>query len=539
MTELNWQALRNYAAQSMPTLGELFSLDPQRATNCSWRVGPLFVDLSKQRVDAKAWKLLQGLAEQAGISEAIQALFSGAIVNPAEQRAALHPLLRAPLAKASEQLGAQALEMAAVRARLQHLVEAVHQGRATEVGLIPPTDIVNIGIGGSDLGPRLVTEALSALHVRQHRVHFVANVDAHALVPLLAKLNPQSTLFIIASKSFSTQETLLNAQVARRWLLAAGIDAAQIGKHFVAVSSNVPAAQAFGLEASHVFPMWDSIGGRYSVWSAVGLSVAFAVGWPAFEELLAGAHALDQHFASAPLTENLPALLGLLGCWNRNVLEYPTHAVVPYDERLGRLSEYLQQLEMESNGKRIGVDGNPLTEQSAAVLWGGIGTNVQHAFFQALHQGTQVVPVDFIGVIKPAHAEPENHNVLLANLFAQSAALLQGKSAAQAYAEGPSTLAPAFRESLSQQRAFPGNRPSTTILLDELTPFALGHLLALYEHKVFVQSRLWGINAFDQWGVELGKVLANALLPALSGAEVPQGLDSSTYALLAEVAKQR
>lgn len=539
MTKLNWQALRNYATQSLPTLGALFAQDPQRAANNSWRFGPLFVDLSKQRVNATAWQLLLDIAKQAALSEAIQALFSGAMVNPAEQRAALHPLLRTPQAKAPAQLQAQAFEMAAVRSRVQQLVAAVHAGRAAEVGLVQPTDIVNIGIGGSDLGPRLVTEALSALHVSAHRVHFVANVDAHALVPLLAKLDAQRTLFIIASKSFSTQETLLNAQLARRWLLAAGVAEPQIGRHFVAVSSNVPAAQAFGLAASHVFPMWDSIGGRYSVWSAVGLSVALAVGWPAFEELLAGAYALDQHFASAPLAENLPVLLGLLGCWNRNVLEYPTHAVVPYDERLGRLSEFLQQLEMESNGKRIGMDGSTLTEQSAAVLWGGIGTNVQHAFFQALHQGTQVVPVDFIGVIKPAHAEPENHKVLLANLFAQSAALLQGKSAGQAYAEGPATLAPEFRESLSQQRAFPGNRPSTTILLDELTPFALGNLLALYEHKVFVQSRLWGINAFDQWGVELGKVLASALLPALHGSALPQGLDSSTYALLAEVAKQR
>jgi glucose-6-phosphate isomerase len=390
------------------------------------------------------------------------------------------------------------------------------------------TDIVNIGIGGSDLGPQMVVRALAAYGLPDQRLHFVSNVDAHDIEPLLAQLDTRRTLFIVASKTFTTQETLSNALLARQWFLNAG--GSQIARHFVGTTTNVRAAAEFGI--STTFGFWDWVGGRYSLWSAIGLPIAIAIGGRAFRALLDGAHAMDRHFADTPEAQNLPLMLGLLDVWYRNFHGFASRSVAPYHQGLARLPAFLQQLEMESNGKRVDAAGQALAVHTSPVVWGEPGTNGQHAYFQMLHQGTEVVPVEFIAVKKPAHGHAEAHAKLLANCLAQGQALMLGKSEAEAAAEHPPTAAAGFpREALARHRAFPGNRPSTTLVLNELTPRSLGALLAMYEHRVFTSGAVWGINSFDQWGVELGKALANALLPRLASGDV-SGLDASTAGLL-------
>ncbi|NYZ63808.1 glucose-6-phosphate isomerase [Luteimonas deserti] len=477
----------------------LVSADAGRPHDYALRIGGLYASFARQRLDGDARAALLALGEAAGLRDAFRRLFDGATVNTSEHRAALHVALRSALSETVIARDAHA-EATAARARMADLVAALE---ASDV-----TDIVNVGIGGSDLGPRLVVDALKDFGTGRFRVHFLTNVDGSDAQHLLAGLEPARTAAILVSKTFSTQETLLNGAVVRDWLGGS--------ERIYAVSANVPRAEAFGVAPERVLPMWDWVGGRYSLWSAVGFSIALAVGMDGFDALLAGAAEMDAHALDAPLAQNLPVQHALTAIWNRNALGLSTHAVLPYDERLALLPAYLQQLVMESLGKSVTPDGVPVGLDTVPVLWGGPGTNSQHSFFQALHQGTQTVPADFIGVVNPAHPHADNHAALLSNLLAQTEALANGYQA-----EDP-------------QKSYPGNRPSTLLLLDRLEPRSLGALIALYEHSVYAQSVLWGINAFDQWGVELGKRIAGELLPAVQGEDVAVA-DPVTRALLDEI----
>ncbi|MES2934070.1 MAG: glucose-6-phosphate isomerase, partial [Pseudomonadota bacterium] len=397
----------------------------------------------------------------------------------------------------------------------------------------PITDIVNIGIGGSDLGPKMVVQALRSYAHPRLNLHFVSNVDGHDMDAALAKVNPATTLFIIASKTFTTMETMLNAQSARNWFLQHATEA-DLAKHFVAVSTNTAAIKAFGIDPANMFPFWDWVGGRYSVWSAIGLSVALAVGHAHFSDFLAGAHAMDEHFRTAPLAKNMPVLLGLIGLWNRNFLGCGSLSIAAYHQDLNKFPAYLQQLDMESNGKRVTRDGATVDVDTCPVIWGDCGTNGQHAYFQLLHQGTDIAPMDFIATLKASHTLPGHHAALLANCFAQSEAFMRGKTADEVRTDlAAQGLQPGEIEALVPHKTFPGNRPSNTILMEALTPAALGALIALYEHKTFVQGALWGLNSFDQWGVELGKVLAKSIQTELTGQSAPSKHDGSTNGLIA------
>ncbi len=500
LTADHWQTLRRHAERlSGQGLSALASADRNRASDFSLRVGALYASFARQGIDAAARDALFALARDAGVAEAIEALFNGAIVNRSEGRPALHTALRSSLGKGETAQAAHAQAQDARRA-----MDALHQ----ELAASDVTDIVNVGIGGSDLGPRLAVDALKDFHDGRFRVHFLTNVDGSAAQHLLRGLDPAHTAAILVSKTFGTQETLLNGALLRDWLGGT--------ERLYAVTANVARAEAFGVAPARVLPMWDWVGGRYSLWSAVGFALQLAVGRTGYAQMLEGAAQMDAHVRQTPLTGNLAVWHALVGVWNRNAMGHACQAVLPYDERLALLPAYLQQLVMESLGKSVRVDGTPVLGQTVPVLWGGPGTNAQHSFFQALHQGTQGVPADFLGVVRPAHAFAANHSALLANLLAQMQALANGAASDDA------------------QRAYPGNRPSTLLLLDELTPQSFGALLALYEHSVYVQSVLWGINAFDQWGVELGKQMAGELLPALSDPEVPVA-DPVTRAFLAEI----
>jgi glucose-6-phosphate isomerase len=514
--------------------------EPGRSARYQHRAGPLLIDFSRQKVDDEALAALGMIVENARWTDARDAMFRGELINTSEKRAVLHTALRAsesllPMLAPRDVLA----EIDATLRRMESLVDAVHSGADGGIGLATGiTDIVNLGIGGSDLGPRLAVEALDAFDLGKVRCHFLPNVDGHRTAALMKALDPRRTLVLVVSKSFSTEETLLNGRLLREWLRAAYAgDHAAADRHFVAVSANVEAARAFGIPAERVLPMWDFVGGRYSVWSAAGLVVALAIGMRGFHALLRGAAVMDDHFRSAPWHANLPVLLALIGIWNRNALGSASRAVVPYLDSLAELPAYLQQLEMESLGKSVTPDGAPVSQATVPVVWGNVGTNAQHAFFQALHQGTEIVPVDFLGVVRATHGLPENHDALLANLLAQGAALALGKTREEALAEMHEGSTAEY-QALAAQRTFPGDRPSTTMLLDELTPQSFGMLLALHEHKVFVQSLVWNVNAFDQWGVELGKTLARAIGPALAG-EDANGLDAATQGLLAVIRAAR
>jgi len=495
----DFATLRTHAQRlSTTAVSRLVQDDAQRARSMALRVGPLYANFARQRYDAQALDALFALAERVDLAGAMRRLLDGATVNVTEGRAALHTALRgdssdAPLARECASLAREA------RARMAGIIESLAAGEVT--------DIVSVGIGGSDLGPRLVADAL-ALPGARFRVHFLSNVDGNAAQRVLAGLDPARTAAILISKTFSTQETLLNGRIVRDWL---GDDSRVFG-----VSANVERAAAFGIAAERILPMWDWVGGRYSLWSAVGFPIALAIGMDRFEELLAGAAAMDGHAATAAPRDNLAVWHALTALWNRNALGLATQAVLPYDERLKLLPNYLQQLVMESLGKSARLDGAALEVDTVPVWWGGPGTDTQHSFFQALHQGTQVVPADFIGVVRSEDGHADNHRALLANLLAQTEALANGQASGDAH------------------RAYAGNRPSTLILLDALTPHSLGALIALYEHSVYMQSVAWGINAFDQFGVELGKQLASRLLPALEGRG--QADDPVTRALLDEIA---
>jgi len=514
--------------------------EPGRFARYAHRAGPLLIDLSRQKLDDTALATLGAIVEESHWTEARDAMFRGDAVNRSEQRPALHSALRASESHLQMLAPRGVLaEIAATHERMASLVDAVHGGSDGGIDLARGiTDVINLGIGGSDLGPRLAVGALREFDLGKVRCHFLPNVDGHRTAELMRALDPRRTLVLLVSKSFTTQETLLNGSVLRDWLAAAySGDRAAADRHLVAVSANVEAARAFGIPASRVLPMWDFVGGRYSVWSAVGLVVALAIGTPGFRAFLRGAAALDDHFRTAPWHENLPVLLALAGIWNRNALGPASECVVPYHDYLAELPAFLQQLEMESLGKQVTPEGRRVMQRTSPVIWGNVGTNAQHAFFQALHQGTDVVPVDFVGVVKPSHGLRENHEALLANMLAQGAAFALGRTFDEALAEAK-TGSEAERRALAAQRTFPGDRPSTTILLDALTPESLGMLLALHEHKVFVQAHLWGINAFDQWGVELGKTLAAAIQPALGGGDAG-GIDAATRALIEAIRAQR
>ena len=513
-----WAALQgHYQAHGRSLdLREAFARDPGRYAAFGFEAPEVYADLSKNHIDTATLHFLLDLARECGLPAQRDAMLRGEIANATEGRAVLHTALRDPpgVGPFSEE----------VHSVLDAMLAYAEQVRAD--GHI--TDIVNIGIGGSDLGPQMAVRALESFALAGQRLHFVSNVDGHDIAPLLARLDAKKTLFIIASKTFTTQETMANAHAARDWFLSAG--GIHTERHFAACTTNVAAAAAFGI--STTFGFWDWVGGRYSLWSAIGLPIAIAIGADGFRALLAGAHAMDRHFAEAPLARNLPVVLGLMDVWYRNFHGYTSRSVAPYHQGLARLPAYLQQLEMESNGKRVDVTGAALPYGSSPVVWGEPGTNGQHAYFQMLHQGTDVIPVEFIAVKTPTHKLAEQHRMLLANCLAQSQALMLGKTAAQALAEtAPTASADIAPEVLAQHRSFPGNRPSTTLVLEKLTPRALGALIALYEHRVWTSGAVWGINSFDQWGVELGKALCSQLLPRLSSGDT-RGLDASTAGLL-------
>jgi len=511
-------------------LREAFARDPGRFDSLSLAAPEVFADLSKNLIDIATRRFLLDLAGECQLELRRDAMFAGASVNATEGRAVLHTALRAPKGAApfSDE----------VHGVLDAMLAFAEQVRA-DGGF---TDIVNIGIGGSDLGPQMLVPALDEFAHRGLAMHFVSNVDGHDITPVLRRLRPQSTLFIIASKTFTTQETMANAAVARQWFVDQG--GSDTARHFVAATTNVAAAAQFGI--STTFGFWDWVGGRYSLWSAIGLPVAIAIGAENFRALLAGAHAMDRHYAEAPLADNLPVMLGLLDVWYRNFHGLSSRSVAPYHQGLRRLPAYLQQLEMESNGKRVDRDGELLPFATSPVVWGEPGTNGQHAYFQMLHQGTDVIPVEFIAVRETSHdrldldpavraALEDQHMKLLANCLAQSQALMRGKSTQEAMAESPPGASAALsQESIARHRSFPGNRPSTTLLLERLDPHSLGALIALYEHRVFTSGAVWGINSFDQWGVELGKALCNQMLPRLATGDMT-GLDASTAGLLARL----
>lgn len=515
-----WSALRShFDVQGRGfDLRRAFAGDPGRFERLSWQAPEVFADLSKNLWDGPTLAMLLALAQECGLPGRRDAMLAGEAVNLTEGRAVLHTALRAP--------PGAGLHGEEVHRVLDSMLAYAEQVRETPVSGF--TDVVNIGIGGSDLGPKMAVGALDAFAHRGLRLHFVSNVDGHDLAPVLRRLDPARTLFIVASKTFTTQETMANAHAARDWFDAhGGTDRA---RHFVGVTTNLRAAAEFGI--TRTFGFWDWVGGRYSMWSAIGLPIAIAIGAAGFRELLAGAHAMDRHFSEAPPARNLPMLLGLLDVWYRNFHGLSSRSVAPYHQGLERLPAYLQQLEMESNGKGVDLAGEALPFATSPVVWGEPGTNGQHAYFQMLHQGTDVVPVEFILVKTPSHGLPGLHDKLLANGLAQAQALMLGKTAEEAALERVPSAAPGLDPAvLGRHRRFPGNRPSTTLLLDALTPRVLGALVALYEHRVWTSGALWGLNSFDQWGVELGKALCSGLLPRLASGDVT-GLDASTAGLI-------
>jgi glucose-6-phosphate isomerase len=517
---------------------DLFDENPSRFAELSLRAAGLFLDYSKNRLNKKTIALLCELARERGVEARRDAMFAGEKINSTEKRAVLHTALRAPKGQTLTVDGQDVnADVHAVLAQVSAFAERVRSGEWKGYSGKAITDVVNIGIGGSDLGPEMVCRALRGVAHERLSLHFVANVDGHDLDAALAKVDRETTLFIIASKTFTTAETMLNAGSARAWFLD-GASEADLPKHFVAVSTNVKSVAAFGIDTANMFPFWDWVGGRYSIWSAIGLPVALAVGSEKFAEFLAGAHAMDEHFRTAPLEQNMPVLLGLIGVWYRNFFDFGSISIAPYHQDLAQFADYLQQLEMESNGKRVTRGGGTIDYDTCPAVWGNVGTNGQHAYFQLLHQGTDVIPVDFIAALETSHALPGHQAALLANCFAQSEAFMRGKNEAEARADLQAAKLPEEDiAALLPHKVFPGNRPSNTILADKLTPATLGALIALYEHKVFVQGVVWDVNSFDQWGVELGKVLAKTIEQELTGAADAAKHDSSTNGLIA-LAKQ-
>ena len=536
-----WQALDKHCqlVQSQH-LAALFAADPGRAERMQAEACGLFLDYSKNRLTDDTLRLLLQLAHEAGVAERSRAMFEGERINATEGRAVLHSALRAAPDTTLMLDGRDVVaDAAAVRARVAAFAEQVRSGQWRGYSGEAITDVVNIGIGGSDLGPLMVCEALKDLAHPRLQMHFVSNVDGVQLDDVLRQADPRRTLFIVASKTFTTQETLTNAHAARRWLVAHAGDEAAVARHFVAVSTQADAVRAFGIDTDNMFGFWDWVGGRFSLWSAIGLPIVLRIGPAAFDALLAGARAMDAHFRSAPATRNLPMLMALIGIWNIDFLDAPTQVIAPYHQRLHRLPAYLQQLDMESNGKSVRADGSAVGCHTSPVIWGEPGINGQHAYFQMLHQGTRFAPVDFIGVLEHPARLHQHHRIAFANMVAQAEALMRGKTAAEVEAEMRAAGIGADRiAQLLPHRSFAGNRPSNTVLLARLDPFTLGALIALYEHRTFVQGVVWGVNSFDQWGVELGKQLAARVLEDLDAPVDRHAHDGSTAALIARYRRQ-
>jgi glucose-6-phosphate isomerase len=523
-----WAALQSHFANLRDRhLRELFANDPQRASALSVEADGVYLDYSKNRLTTETIRLLVALAERAGLHQRIAAMFAGERINVTEQRAALHVALRAP---ESESLLLDGIDVVAevhrVRRKMAAFADRVWSDQWKGHTGVPIRNIINIGIGGSDLGPRMAHAALKDYSDRSRTFHFVSNVDATDLWEALRDCAPEETLFVVCSKTFTTLETLANARSARDWLLAKLGAQDAVKRHFVAVSSNADEAHKFGIDADNVFEMWDWVGGRYSLDSAIGLSLMIAIGPERFDEMLSGFRSIDEHFRTAPFARNLPVLLGLIGIWYIDFFGAETQAILPYSQYLEAFPAYLQQLDMESDGKSVDLQGDPVSCATGPIVWGQPGTNGQHAFYQLIHQGNRLIPCDFIGFVQPNHAMDEHQNLLLANLLAQPQALAFGRTREEVVAEGVA------KEQVAA-RVFAGNHPSNTILATKLTPYTLGQLIAIYEHKVFTQGTIWGIDSFDQWGVELGKVLAQDIIPELrAGSEPELHVDASTNALI-------
>ncbi|WP_314205008.1 glucose-6-phosphate isomerase [Capnocytophaga bilenii] len=527
-----WKALQKHFAEvkDRHTLS-LFEKDAARADKFSIQWHDFYVDYSKNRIDEETLKLLVNLAEECGLKDAIGKYFGGDLINNTEKRAVLHTALRAPENSVINVDGKNVMpEVAAVKHKIKQFSEEVIAGKRKGFTGKAFTDVVNIGIGGSDLGPAMVTEALK-FYKNHLNVHFISNVDGDHVLETIKHLNPETTLIVIVSKTFTTLETLSNALTVKEWFLKAGSEK-DIAKHFVAVSTNLQEIDKFGIDPDNVFPMWDWVGGRFSLWSAVGLSIALSVGYDNFEKLLKGAHAMDEHFRTAPFEKNIPVVLALLSVWYNNFYGAESQAIIPYTQYLQRFAAYLQQGIMESNGKQTDRDGNAIPYQTGVIIWGEPGTNSQHAFFQLIHQGTKLIPTDFIGFKHSLHGNADHHNKLMANFFAQTEALLKGKTEAEVRKE----MGDKVNEALVPFKVFTGNRPTTSFLIDKLTPESLGSLIAMYEHKIFVEGVIWNIYSYDQWGVELGKQLASKILKDIAGAEI-SAHDSSTTNLLKQFKK--
>eukprot|EP00002_Diphylleia_rotans_P007511 TRINITY_DN1708_c0_g1_i1.p1 TRINITY_DN1708_c0_g1~~TRINITY_DN1708_c0_g1_i1.p1 ORF type:complete len:554 (-),score=148.39 TRINITY_DN1708_c0_g1_i1:141-1802(-) len=540
-----WIALEKHYTESATrfSLRELFGADAKRFDAMHVEFGDLLFDYSKNLVTAETMRLLLQLADESGVASARDRMFAAEKINITEDRAVLHVALRQP--NDGTQIVVDGIDVVpyvhAVLQKIRPFTERVRSGEWKGYTGKSITDIVNIGIGGSDLGPVMVTEALKPYGSANLRVHFVSNIDGTHIAETLKAVNPETTLFIVASKTFTTQETITNAVSARAWLLDSAKDRSAIAKHFVAVSTNAKAVAEFGIDTENMFEFWDWVGGRYSLWSAIGLSIALYIGFDAFQELLAGAHDMDVHFKTAPFEQNIPVLMALLGVWYNNFYKAQSHAILPYDQYLHRFAAYFQQGDMESNGKSVDLDGRYITSYSTGpVIWGEPGTNGQHAFYQLIHQGTKLIPADFIAPVQTHNKLGEHHAILLSNFFAQTEALMKGKTEEEARAElQKAGLSGEALENLLPHKVFSGNRPTNSIMLHRITPRSLGKLVAMYEHKIFVQGAIWNINSFDQWGVELGKQLAKSILSELQNAEGVSSHDSSTNGLINYYKKHR
>ncbi|MFK8288118.1 glucose-6-phosphate isomerase [Capnocytophaga canimorsus] len=522
-----WMSLQKHFETTQNALMKsLFEQDPNRAKRFSIQWQDFLVDYSKNRMDSTTMDLLVQLAEQCGLKDAVEKYFEGDLINATENRAVLHTALRASTDAVIRVEGENVIpEIQKVKAKIKSFSEEIISGIKKGYTGKAFTDVVNIGIGGSDLGPAMVTEALK-FYKNHLNVHFVSNVDGDHVMEVIKHLNPETTLFVIVSKTFTTQETLSNATTIKQWFLQSA-KPQDVAKHFVAVSTNLQKIDEFGIDSNNVFPMWDWVGGRFSLWSAVGLSIALSVGYEHFEQLLKGAHQMDEHFKNTPFENNIPVIIALLSVWYNNFYGAESQAIIPYTQYLHRFAAYLQQGIMESNGKYVSRDGKKVGYQTGTLIWGEPGTNSQHAFFQLIHQGTKLIPTDFIGFKKSLYGNTDHHNKLMANFFAQTEALLKGKTEAEVRAE----MRDKVNENLLPFKVFEGNRPTTTFLIDKLTPESLGKLIAMYEHKIFVEGVIWNIYSYDQWGVELGKQLANHILKDIEATDVSHH-DASTTQLI-------
>jgi glucose-6-phosphate isomerase len=531
----SWKKLtEHYSKTSNLQMRDLFATDKDRFSKYSVQFKDILVDYSKNRITDETMFLLLALAEEAGLKQAIEDMFTGKKINTTEKRSVLHIALRNRSNTPIFSDGKDVMpEINAVLDKMNGFCDKVRSGAWKGYTGKSITDIVNIGIGGSDLGPVMVTEALKPYGSEALKVHFVSNVDGTHIVETTKHLNPETTLFIIASKTFTTQETITNAESAKAWFLKTAKDEATVAKHFIALSTNAKLVAAFGIDTNNMFEFWDWVGGRYSLWSAIGMSIALFIGYDNYIELLSGAHAMDNHFKETPFSKNIPVILAVLGVWYNNFYETETEAILPYDQYMHRFSAYFQQGDMESNGKHVTKDGTTVNYQTGPIIWGEPGTNGQHAFYQLIHQGTKLIPCDFLAPVVSQNAIGDHHPKLLANFFAQTEALMKGKTAAEVKAElEKAGLSAEDVTALVNHKVFEGNRPTNSIFFKKLTPFTLGALIAMYEHKIYAQSIIWKINAFDQWGVELGKQLANAILPELKDSTPVTDHDSSTNGLI-------